>query len=375
MSDSVSGILEIVQKGYGFLRSLPDNLVIAPTDPYISPKLIQIHRLKTGMEISGKGKTLKNQPNIALDIIDTINGLDPKKAKELIPFQKLTAIDPEEQLHLEVDKTTTSTRIIDLFVPIGMGQRVLIVSPPKAGKTTIMEDIAKGVEINYPEAHLSVFLVDERPEEATHFKRTIGGEGISTDFDRPNKEHIRIAHLVFERAKSLAEAGQDVILLVDSLTRLGRAFNRDVDSRGKTLSGGLSHGALDFPRRFYGSARNIEGEGSLTIIASILVDTGSKMDELILQEFKGTGNCEIVLDRTLADSRIFPAIDFQKSGTRKDEKLISPDSYRKINLIRRAMLDDKRGEKYRMFLEKFNQSETNEKFLDTIPDPAKMRTM
>jgi len=370
MGEPVSGILEIVPKGYGFLRSLDNNLSISPTDSYVPPKLISRFKLQRGMEIKAMGKRLKNQPNIAVDKIETVCGLPPEEIKHLLPFHKHTAIDPETRLQLETGKTPLSARIIDLFVPIGFGQRVLVVSPPKAGKTTVLEEIAKGVETNFPETHLSVFLVDERPEESTHFKRTIAGEVIATDFDRPNKEHIRVSHLAFERAKRLAEVGRDVVLIVDSLTRLGRSFNRDVDSKGNTMSGGLSAGALEWPRKFYGSARNLDNSGSLTIIASILVDTGSKMDELIFQEFKGTGNSELVLDRGLAESRLFPAIDFQKSGTRKDEKLMASVTLRKVNLLRRALLDDKRGEKYRVFLEKFLESDGNDKFLETIPDPA-----
>jgi len=373
MDNSVSGILEIVPKGYGFLRDIKDNLAISPTDPYVAPKIIHKLHLRNGMYITGSGRKLRNQPNIAVEKIESVNGLPPDEVGHVTPFHKLTAIDPDEQLHFTTGREPVSPRVIDLFVPIGKGQRVLIVSPPKAGKTTVMEEIANGIEINHPEVHLVVFLVDERPEESTHFKRTVKGEIISTDFDRPNKEHIRVAHLVFERVKCLAEEGKDVVLIIDSLTRLGRAFNRDFDSRGKTLTGGLSSGALTFPRRFYGSARNTEEKGSLTIIASILVDTGSKMDELIFQEFKGTGNSELVLDRYLADSRIFPAVNFQQSGTRKEEKLMLPETLRKANLLRRAMMDDKRGEKYRMFLAKFRESENNEVFLDTIPDPATVR--
>ena len=364
-----SGILEITQKGYGFLRSLENGLSISPTDPYLSPRLIQSLHLRTGMAIVGKGRVLKNQPNVSIDTIETVDGDDPKESVVHMPFTKLTAIDPLEKLKLETGQYPLSTRIIDMFVPIGKGQRVLIVSPPKSGKTTMMEEIAHGVMENHPEITLIMLLVDERPEESTHFKKTIDGEIISTDFDRPVKEHIRVSHLVFERIKRLAEAGKDVVVMVDSLTRMGRAFNRDIDSRGKTLSGGLASGALEFPRKFYGSARNIEERGSLTIIASILVDTGSRMDELIFQEFKGTGNSEIVLNRNFADSRIYPAIDFQQSGTRKEEKLLDEVELRKATLLRRAMLDDKRGEKYKMFLNKFTEAKCNEEFLKTIPDP------
>lgn len=364
-----SGILEITQKGYGFLRSVESGLSINPTDPYLSPKLIQSLRLRTGMKIVGQGRVLKNQPNISIDTIETVDGADPKEVGEYRPFQKLTAIDPLEQLKLETGQYPLSTRIIDMFVPIGKGQRVLIVSPPKSGKTTVIEEIAHGIIENYPEISLIMLLVDERPEESTHFRRTIEGEVIATDFDRPVREHIRISYLIFERIKRLTEAGKDVVVMVDSLTRMGRAFNRDVDSRGKTLSGGLASGALEFPRKFYGSARNTEERGSLTIIASILVDTGSRMDELIFQEFKGTGNSEIVLSRNLADSRIFPALDFQQSGTRKEEKLLDAVNLRKVTLLRRAMLDDNRGEKYKMFLNKFSEAKSNEEFLKIIPDP------
>ncbi|MBI3793442.1 MAG: transcription termination factor Rho [Nitrospinae bacterium] len=368
MENISSGILEIVQKGYGFLRSPANSLRIAPTDPYVSQRLVSSMRLRTGMEITGTGKALANQPNISLEKIETIDGLPAQPPWVRVPFHKLTAIDPDDQLILETGSKPLSTRIIDMFTPIGRGQRMLIVAPPRSGKTTIIEEISKGIKENHPEVHLIIFLVDERPEESTNFKRTIGGEVITTDFDQPVREHIRVSHLVFERAKCLVEAGKDVVLMIDSLTRMGRAFNRDFDSKGKTMSGGLASGALEFPRKFYGSARNIEGGGSLTIIASILVDTGSRMDELIFQEFKGTGNSEIVLDRLLSDLRIFPAVDFQKSGTRKEEKLLSPAILRKSSMLRRAMLDDRRGEKYRMFLEKFGQAKGNDEFLKTIPD-------
>lgn len=368
MENSVSGVLEIVQKGYGFLRSIDNGFRITPQDPYISPKLVQSLRLKTGMHITGTGNALKNQPNISIEKVGLIDGRDPADAAGRIPFARLTAIDPIEPFRLETGQQPLDTRIVDMFIPVGKGQRMLIVAPPKSGKTTIIEDISKGIKTNHPDAHLIIFLIDERPEESTHFRRAIGGEVIATDFDQPQKEHIRAAYMVFERVKSLVEAGRDVVLMIDSLTRMGRAFNRDFDSRGKTMSGGLSAGALEFPRKFYGSARNIENGGSLTIIASILVDTGSRMDELIFQEFKGTGNSEIVLDRNLADQRVFPAIDFQKSGTRKEEKLLSPEALRKSAMLRRALLDDRRGEKYKMFLEKFGQAKTNLEFLKTIPD-------
>ncbi|MBI5178365.1 MAG: transcription termination factor Rho [Nitrospinae bacterium] len=368
MENPVSGILEIVQKGYGFLRAIENGFRIMPTDPYISPKLVHAMRLKTGMEIVGTGRALKNQPNISIEKIISIDGQDPQETSRRIPFHKLTAIDPNEQLELETDKQPFSTRIIDMFSPIGKGQRMLIVAPPKSGKTTIIEEISKGIKDNHPEVHVVIFLIDERPEESTHFKREVGGEVITTDFDQPVREHIRVSHIVFERCKCLVEAGKDVVLMIDSLTRMGRAFNRDFDSKGKTMSGGLASGALEFPRKFYGSARNIEGAGSLTIIASILIDTGSRMDELIFQEFKGTGNSEIVLDRMLSDLRIFPAVDFGKSGTRKEEKLITPNILRKVAMLRRAMLDDRRGERYRMFLEKLGQTKSNDELLKTIPD-------
>ena len=357
-----------MQKGYGFLRSIDNGLRITPTDAYLSPRMVHSMRLKTGMEIVGTGKALKNQPNISIERIDSIDGEDPKHALTRTPFHKLTAIDPMEQMALETGSAPLSTRIIDMFTPIGKGQRMLIVAPPRSGKTTIIEEISLGIKTNHPDTHLIIFLIDERPEESTHFKRKVGGEVITTDFDQPVREHIHISHLVFERVKCLVEAGKDVVLMIDSLTSMGRAFNRDFDSKGKTMSGGLSSGALEFPRKFYGSARNIEAGGSLSIIASILVDTGSRMDELIFQEFKGTGNSEIVLDRQLSDLRIFPAVDFQKSGTRKEEKLLPPQTLRKVSMLRRAMLDDRRGERYKMFLEKLGKSASNEELLKTIPD-------
>lgn len=366
--ETSSGILEVVQKGYGFLRSIENGLAPSPSDSYLAPRLIQKFGLRTGVEVVGSGKTLRNQPNVSIETVESVNGMSPKLARECVPFHKRIVIDPTEQLILETGKLPLSTRVIDMFIPVGKGQRMLIVSPPKAGKTTIVEEIARGVLANHPEVHLMMMLVDERPEESSHFKRSMNAEVISTDFDRPVKDHIRVSFMVFERIKRLVEAGRDVVLLVDSLTRMGRAFNRDVDSRGKTMTGGLASGALEFPRKFYGAARNMEGKGSLTIIASILVDTGSKMDELIFQEFKGTGNAEIVLNRNFAESRIFPAIDLQGSGTRKEEKLLQPDFLKKITLLRRAMLDDRRGDKYRMLLEKLSELSSNAEFVKTIPD-------
>lgn len=371
MSDlqPVSGVLDVTDKGYGFLRSAERSYAIDPMDAYVSQGIIRKYRLNSGMFIEGWGaRKSHKQDNVALERVDKVDGLDPEASMRRVAFNRLTVIDPNKKLVLETGQQPLTTRIIDLFAPIGKGQRALLVSPPKAGKTTFLEEIAMGIKTNNPETHVIIFLIDERPEEVTQFKRNVGGEVVATSFDAPLNEQIRTSELVLERVMRMVEAGQDVALIVDSITRLGRAFNKATDNRGgKTLSGGVAANALEFPRKFFGAARKIEGAGSLTIIATCLVDTGSKMDEVIFQEFKGTGNTEIVLDRTLAEERIFPAVNLGQTGTRKEEKLQTASDLQKIWTLMRAMAGDKGFAKYRTLVEKMNQSKSNADFLATIP--------
>ena len=366
--ESVSGVLDITEKGYGFLRSMSNGCIVTPSDPYVGQNLIRKFAFKKGMFIEGTGaRKSAKQPNIALEKITLVDGMPPSALSSRAPFSKLPVIDPIEKLTLETGKFPLTTRVMDLFTPIGKGQRALIVSPPKAGKTTFLEDIAKGVITNHPEVQVITFLIDERPEEVTQFRRTVGGEILATSFDAALNDQIRLAELTFERVNRLVEAGKDVLLIVDSLTRMGRAFNKATETKGKTLSGGVGSAALQFPRKFFGAARNIEGGGSLTIIATCLVDTGSRMDEVIFQEFKGTGNTEIVLDRGLAEERVFPAVNLSMSGTRKEEKLQKASDLAKIWILVRALARDKGYQKYRVMLEKMSNFETNAEFLASIP--------
>ncbi|HEB72350.1 MAG TPA: transcription termination factor Rho [Nitrospirae bacterium] len=365
----VSGVLDVNSKGFGFLRSAESGYSIDPADTYVGQNLIRKHFLATGMFIEGLGvKKNSRQANLAIDKIEKIDGMPINSASRHTPFSKLTVIDPCEKMILETGAEPMTTRLLDMFVPIGKGQRVLLVSPPKAGKTMFLEDIAKGVKKNHPDIHLIIFLIDERPEEVTQFKRNVGGEILATSFDAPLNDQIRISELALERVTRLVEAGKDVVLIVDSLTRMGRAFNKATESRGKTLSGGVGINALQFPRRFFGAARNIEDGGSLSIIATCLIDTGSRMDEVIFQEFKGTGNTEIVLDRSLAEERVFPAVNLGLSGTRKEEKLQSSKDLKKIWTLMRAMSGDRGFAKYKALLDKMGKTKSNAEFLDTIPD-------
>ena len=366
--ESVSGVLDITDKGYGFLRSMSNGFAVTPADPYVGQNLIRKFAFRKGMFIEGTGaRKSSKQPNIALERISLVDGLPLSAVTHRQPFSKLPVIDPLEKLTLETGRMPLTTRVMDLFTPIGKGQRALIVSPPKAGKTTILEDIAKGVHKNHPEVHIITFLIDERPEEVTVFRRTVAGEVMATSFDAALNDQIRLAELTFERVTWLVEAGKDVLLIVDSLTRMGRAFNKVTDTKGKTLSGGVGSAALQFPRKFFGAARNIEGGGSLTIVATCLIDTGSRMDEVIFQEFKGTGNTELVLDRNLAEERIFPAVNLSMSGTRKEEKLQKPKDLAKIWTLVRALARDKGFQKYKMMLEKMSNFNTNAEFLASIP--------
>lgn len=367
--EPVSGVLDITDKGFGFLRSIDRGYAMDAMDPYVGQNLVRKFRLMPGMFVEGFGiQKSQKQPNVAVERIDKIDGLSVEQSMRRTHFNRLTVIDPQKKIKLETGTKPLTTRIMDLFSPIGKGQRALLVSPPKAGKTTFLEDIAKGMKKNHPELRVIIFLIDERPEEVTQFNRNVGGEVVATSFDAPLSEQIRTSELVLERVQRLVEAGEHVALIVDSITRLGRAFNKATDNRGgKTLSGGVASTALEFPRKFFGSARNIEGGGSLTIIATCLVDTGSKMDEVIFQEFKGTGNTEVVLDRTLAEERIFPAVNLGQTGTRKEEKLQTADDLKKIWILVKALAGDKNFTKYRSLLDKMEKSRSNSEFLSTIP--------
>ncbi len=342
-----TGVLEINEKGFGFLRQLENNLMPGPKDVFVPRSLVQQFSLREGTFIEGEAAPPANARGRAqtdqLVEIRSANGLSPSDYRRTPEFSKLTSVDPTERLELSAGSNNLSMRVLDLIAPIGKGQRGLIVAPPKTGKTTLIEEIAEAVADNHPEMHLVVLLIDERPEEVTHLKRRVRGTVIASSADQNSDLHLQVARLVHEAAKRAVECGQEVVLLLDSITRLARASNRETSRRGRTMSGGVDSRALEFPRRFFGAARKTEEGGSLTIIATALVDTGSQMDDVIFQEFKGTGNLEIMLDRKLSERRIFPAIDISNSGTRKEEKLFDPETMPRINLLRRALAGKKVG--------------------------------
>jgi transcription termination factor Rho len=369
---SASGVLQINEKGFGFLRQAESNYLPSAKDVFVPRNLIQHFGLKTGVQLSGaasarsdgarrggRGKPAADQ----LTNIEQINGIEPDQYSRIPEFTKLTSIDPTERLELSAGNPNLSMRVLDLIAPIGKGQRGLIVAPPKTGKTTLIEDIAEAVADNHPETHLVVLLVDERPEEVTHMKRRVRGEVIASSADQNADLHLQIAQLVHERVKRMVECKQDVVMLLDSITRLARASNRETSRRGRTMSGGVDSRALEFPRKFFGAARKAEEGGSLTIIGTALIDTGSQMDEVIFQEFKGTGNLEIVLDRRLAERRLFPAIDISKSGTRKEEKLFDAGTMPQISLLRRALAGKKPVEAMELLLKGLGESRDNQEFL------------
>ncbi|MCD6363268.1 MAG: transcription termination factor Rho [Synergistetes bacterium] len=359
------GVLEIVPEGMGFLRTngyLPGN-----ADVYVSPSQIRRFNLRTGDIVWGQTRPPKEQEHyFSLLRVEVVNFEDPEKARMRPFFDELTPIYPCEKFILESDPNEISTRLVDLFAPIGKGQRGLIVSPPKAGKTTLLKNIANSITANHPEVFLIVLLIDERPEEVTDMKRSVRGEVVSSTFDRPVNEHLKVAELVLEKAKRLVEYGRDVVILLDSLTRLARAYNLTVPPSGRTLSGGMDSVAIHYPKRFLGAARNIEEGGSLTIIATALIDTGSRMDDLIYEEFKGTGNMEIHLSRKLAEQRIFPAIDLKKSGTRKEELLLSEEELQKVWLLRRRMAGLDEAEVLQILIKKLRETKTNAEFLRAV---------
>ncbi|OPY77684.1 MAG: hypothetical protein A4E65_02639 [Syntrophorhabdus sp. PtaU1.Bin153] len=358
------GILEILSEGFGFLRSTDSNYLPGPDDIYISPSQIKRFGLKTGDTISGQIRPPKdNEKYFALLKVETINYDDPTVAKDKIIFDNLTPIYPNERLKLETTSDGMSTRVMDLFTPIGKGQRGLIVAPPRTGKTMLLQSIANSITTNHKEVQLIVLLIDERPEEVTDMMRSVNGEVISSTFDEPATRHVQVAEIVIEKAKRLVEHKRDVVILLDSITRLARAYNTVVPSSGKILSGGIDASAMQKPRRFFGAAKNIEEGGSLTIVATALIDTGSRMDEVIFEEFKGTGNMEIYLDRKLAEKRVFPAIDINKSGTRKEELLLDNGDLSRIWLLRKVLQPMNPVESMEFLLEKLSDTESNKDFL------------
>ena len=361
------GILEIIDEGFGFLRT--GGYLPSENDIYISPSQIKRFNLSNGDLVSGQVRAPKEgERYYALLKIEAVNHEDPELAKARIDFENLTPLFPDEMIKLENKSGDLSTRLIDLFSPIGKGQRGLIVSPPKAGKTILLEKIANGIAINHPEIKLIILLVDERPEEVTGMQRSVKAEVVSSTFDQPVNNHIKVAEIVLERAKRMVEQKQDVVVLLDSITRLARAYNQTVPTSGKTLSGGIDSSALYWPKKFFGAARNIEEGGSLTILATALVETGSKMDEVIFEEFKGTGNMEMKLDRELAENRIFPAIDIRKSGTRKEELLLTKEKLQKVWILRRALSSQPSLGAIKLVINKLKKTKNNQQFLDSIKE-------
>jgi len=361
------GVLEILPDGFGFLRSPYNNYLPGPDDIYVSPSQIKKFGLRTGDTVSGEIRPPKEgEKYFALVRVNNINFEAPEKAREVILFDHLTPLFPNEKIHLEYTPTNYSTRIMDLLTPIGKGQRGLIVASPRTGKTMLLKDIAHAIEANHPEIFLIVLLIDERPEEVTDWQRTVKAEVISSTFDEPAHRHIQVAEMVVEKAKRLVEYKKDVVILLDSITRLARAYNTIVPASGKILSGGIDAHALHRPKRFFGAARNIEEGGSLTVIATALIETGSRMDEVIFEEFKGTGNLEIHLDRRLSDKRIFPAIDINRSGTRREELLTDPKYLPRIWLLRKLLSPLNPVDAMEFLLEKIKMTETNEEFLNSM---------
>jgi len=361
------GVLEILPEGYGFLRSPTYNYLPGPDDIYVSPSQIKRFDLHTGDTVSGQVRPPKEgERYFALLRVEAINLESPETAKGKILFDNLTPFYPVDKLNLETKDRCLETRIVDLVSPIGKGQRALITSPPKAGKTVLMQKLANAIAENHPEVMLIVLLIDERPEEVTDMLRSVNGEVISSTFDEPAERHVQVAEMVIEKAKRLVEHGRDVVILLDSITRLARAHNTVVPHSGKILSGGVDANALQRPKRFFGSARNIEGGGSLTIIATALIETGSRMDEVIFEEFKGTGNSELVLDRKIADKRIFPAIDINRSGTRKEELLLPGDVLSRVWILRKFLTELNSIEAMEFLIGKMSDSKTNKKFLENM---------
>lgn len=364
------GVVEVLQDGFGFLRSANANYLPGPDDIYISPSQIRRFSLKTGDTVEGPIRGPKEgERYFALLKVNTINFEDPEKIRHKVHFDNLTPLYPNERFKMELDVPTSkdlSARVIDLVAPLGKGQRGLIVAPPRTGKTVLLQNIAHSITANHPECYLIVLLIDERPEEVTDMQRSVKGEVVSSTFDEPAVRHVQVAEMVIEKAKRLVEHGRDVVILLDSITRLGRAYNTVVPSSGKVLTGGVDANALQRPKRFFGAARNIEEGGSLTIIATALIDTGSRMDEVIFEEFKGTGNSEIVLDRKVADKRIFPSMDILKSGTRKEDLLVPRQDLQKIFVLRRILAPMGTTDAIEFLIDKLKQTKNNGDFFDSM---------
>jgi len=372
-----AGVLQLLQDGFGFLRAMESNYLPGPDDIYVSPSQIRKFGLRTGDTVEGPVRAPKEgERYFALLQVSKINFEEPEKARHKIAFDNLTPLYPDKQLVMEVEtikvekKMDLTPRLIDLVSPIGKGQRSIIISPPKAGKTMILQSIANSIAKNYPECYLIVLLIDERPEEVTDMQRTVKGEVISSTFDEPAQRHVAVAEMVIEKAKRLTEHKKDVVILLDSITRLGRAYNAVIPSSGKVLTGGVDANALQRPKRFFGAARNIEEGGSLTIISTALIDTGSRMDEVIFEEFKGTGNSETVLDRKIADKRIYPAIDITKSGTRREELLFDKNDLQKMNVLRRIIAPMGTMDAIEFISSKLKDTKNNAEFFNSMNKPA-----
>ncbi|MGD2132950.1 MAG: transcription termination factor Rho [Maricaulaceae bacterium] len=367
---SGEGTLEVLQDGFGFLRSPEANYLAGPDDIYVSPAQIKKFGLRTGDTVEGAIRAPRDgERYFALLQVAKINFEDPEKAKHKVHFDNLTPLYPDERLRMEVDDPTRKDRtgrVIDIVAPLGKGQRALITAQPRTGKTVILQNIAQSITANHPECFLIVLLIDERPEEVTDMQRTVNGEVISSTFDEPASRHVQVSEMVIEKAKRLTEHGRDVVILLDSITRLGRAYNTVVPSSGKVLTGGVDANALQRPKRFFGAARNIEEGGSLTIIATALIDTGSRMDEVIFEEFKGTGNSEIILDRKVADKRVFPAMDILKSGTRKEELLVPKEELSKVYVLRRILNPMGTQDAMEFLLDKLKQTKSNAEFFQSM---------
>ena len=364
------GVVEVLQDGFGFLRSPDANYLAGPDDIYVSPSQIRKFILRTGDTVEGQIRSPKDgERYFALVKVNTINFEDPENTRHKVHFDNLTPLYPDEALEMETPDPTKkdySTRVINIVAPLGKGQRGLIVAPPRTGKTVLLQNIAHSITSNHPECYLIVLLIDERPEEVTDMQRSVKGEVISSTFDEPATRHVQVAEMVIEKAKRLVEHKRDVVILLDSITRLGRAYNTVVPSSGKVLTGGVDANALQRPKRFFGAARNIEEGGSLTIIATALIDTGSRMDEVIFEEFKGTGNSEIILDRKIADKRVFPSIDILRSGTRKEELLVKPDLLKKTYVLRRILNPMGTVDAIEFLLDKLRQTKNNNDFFDSM---------
>jgi len=372
-----AGVLQLLQDGFGFLRAMESNYLPGPDDIYVSPSQIRKFGLRTGDTVEGPVRAPKEgERYFALLQVSKINFEEPEKARHKIAFDNLTPLYPDQQMVMEVETTKIekrpdlTPRLIDLVSPIGKGQRSIIISPPKAGKTMILQSIANSIAKNYPESYLIVLLIDERPEEVTDMQRTVKGEVISSTFDEPAQRHVAVAEMVIEKAKRLTEHKKDVVILLDSITRLGRAYNAVIPSSGKVLTGGVDANALQRPKRFFGAARNIEEGGSLTIISTALIDTGSRMDEVIFEEFKGTGNSETVLDRKIADKRIYPAIDITKSGTRREELLFDKNDLQKMNVLRRIIAPMGTMDAIEFISSKLKDTKNNAEFFNSMNKPA-----